>query len=201
MRAVRALTEALALRDSDTHVHSRRTVVYAAALAEELGLGSAHVEQIRVAALLHDVGKIGIPDSILRKPDPLTQTEWAVVRRHSATGSSIVAGIGLPETARWIHYLHERYDGNGYPAGLANSDIPFESRLLHAADALEAMTSERPYSNALTLEQATAALEECAGTQLDPQVALPLARLARDEDLCIERPPRIRLVRELSAAL
>jgi polar amino acid transport system substrate-binding protein len=188
-----ALAEAILARDADTYLHSQRTAAYAELLAAELGLGVPRTEEIATAALLHDVGKIGVPDAILHKREGLTAAEWAVVRSHSAIGASIVESAGLGEIARWIRHLHERFDGHGYPDGLAADRIPFESRLLHAADVLEAMTSERPYRSAVTLEQAAAEIEAVAGSQLDPAVALPLVELVRARGLRIGVMRRERL--------
>jgi putative nucleotidyltransferase with HDIG domain len=174
-----ALMETILARDADTYLHSQRTAAYAGMLCAKLGLGSVRTEEIRVAALLHDLGKIGIPDAILHKPGPLTSEEWEIVQRHSAIGASIIESAGLGRIARWVYHLHERFDGGGYPDGLVAEQTPFESRLLHAADTLDAMTAVRPYSPALTFEEATLAIEQNAGTQLDPAVALPLVGLMR----------------------
>jgi putative nucleotidyltransferase with HDIG domain len=181
MRTVNALVEAVAVKDAATYFHSRRTAFYAAILAAELGMEGEEVEVIRIAGLLHDIGKIGIPDAILLKPAGLTIEEWTVMHRHSEYGSNIIATAGMEDIAHWVQHLHERFDGGGYPDGLAGEDIPLESRLLHAADVLEAMTSPRVYRAPRTLDQAATALEQSAGTQLDPAMALPLAELIRSD--------------------
>ena len=180
MRADFALMETVLARDPATYMHSQRTAVYTDMLCAEIGLDRWHTEAIHTAALLHDVGKVGIPDAILAKPGPLDDHEWEVVRRHSAVGASILESAGMNEIARWVYHLHERFDGGGYPDGLAGEETPFESRLLHAADTLEAMTAQRPYRASLTLDEASVALEKHAGTQLDPSFALPLAALVRE---------------------
>jgi polar amino acid transport system substrate-binding protein len=174
-----ALMETILARDAATYLHSQRTAAYARMLCAKLGLGAVRTEQIRIAALLHDIGKVGIPDAILHKPGPLTSEEWELVRSHSAIGASIIESAGLGQIARWVYHLHERFDGDGYPDGLSAEEAPFESRLLHAADTLDAMTAERPYSPALSFEEATLAIEQNAGSQLDPAVALPLVGLMR----------------------
>ena len=184
-----ALAEAILARDAGTYLHSQRMALYAALLASELGLSGERIGAIRTAALLHDVGKIGICDAILYKREPLTTEEWEEVRRHSMIGASILESAGLAQIARWVYHLHERFDGDGYPDGLAGGEIPFESRLLHAADVLEAMTTERPYRAAVPLEQAAEEIEAVSGTQLDPVVALPLVELVRASGLRVNRRP------------
>jgi HD-GYP domain-containing protein (c-di-GMP phosphodiesterase class II) len=142
---------------------------------------------LRTAGVLHDVGKIGIPDAVLLKPAKLDADEFAVMRRHSELGRDIIAGAGMEDVADWVCHLHERVDGRGYPAGLGGDAIPLESRLLHCADALEAMTSSRIYRPGMELERALAELERGAGSQFDPQVALVLVELVRDGGLITDR--------------
>jgi HD-GYP domain-containing protein (c-di-GMP phosphodiesterase class II) len=137
--------------------------------------------------VLHDVGKIGIPDAVLLKPAKLDDDEFAVMRRHSELGRDIIAGAGLEEIATWVLHLHERFDGRGYPGALAAEEIPLESRILHCADALEAMTSSRIYRPGMPTERALAELERGAGTQFDPHVAAALIDLVRDGDLLTDR--------------
>ncbi len=168
---------ALANADPLTYLHSRRTASYAAALAEWLGLAPPAVEAIRTAGLLHDVGKLAIPDEILLKPQALTVGEKQVMQSHVVYGAEIVASFGEPETARWIRHHHERFDGLGYPDGLAGEAIPLESRILHAADTLEALTGTRAYRRPLGLGEALATVETVAGTQLDPDLARQLILL------------------------
>ena len=143
--AMHQLLQSLEARDPGTYRHSKRTARFAAALARDLGMRRARVEVICAAGLLHDIGKVGIPDSILHKPGLLSPEEWAVMCGHSEIGAAMVERAGLGEIANWILHLHERFDGLGYPDGLSGESIPRESRLLHAADTLEAMTSQRPY--------------------------------------------------------
>jgi HD-GYP domain-containing protein (c-di-GMP phosphodiesterase class II) len=135
--------------------------------------------------VLHDVGKIGITDSILLKPGPLTPEEFDEMRRHSELGRDIIAGAGMVEIADWVLHLHERYDGSGYPNGVAGENIPLESRILAAADALEAMTYPRVYRPALTVKDALAELERSAHTQFDPAVATMLIELVRSGQLVV----------------
>ncbi len=189
-----ALAEAILARDAATYLHCQRTALYAALLASELGLSGERVGAIRTAALLHDIGKIGICDAVLYKREPLTAEEWDEVRRHSMIGASILESAGMTEIACWVYHLHERFDGDGYPDGLSGEEIPYESRLLHAADVLEAITTDRPYRSAVSLPDAADEIEAVAGSQLDPALALPLVELVRASGLRVgdrRRPGRL----------
>ena len=188
---VHALARAVDARDGYTHMHSQRVAFYAATLASALKLGDERVEDIRMAGLLHDVGKIGIRDAILLKPGRLTREEYAVMRRHSELGRAIIAGAGLTDIAFWVGHLHERIDGGGYPDGMSGDDIPVESRILHVADALEAMTCPRAYREPRSPEQAVEELERHAGTQFDPHVVRVMARLVRERAIEVGEQPRL----------
>jgi HD-GYP domain-containing protein (c-di-GMP phosphodiesterase class II) len=183
IRTVHALARAVDAKDGYTHMHSHRVAFYAATLAISLGLDTERVEMVRTAGVLHDVGKIGIPDRILLKAGKLDDEEFTEMRRHSELGRDIIAGAGMSEIADWVCHLHERLDGRGYPFGAAGEDIPLESRILSAADALEAMTWPRVYRPALPLEDALAELENGAGSQFDPHVATHLVDLVRSGEL------------------
>jgi diguanylate cyclase (GGDEF)-like protein len=185
IRTVHALARAVDAKDGYTHLHSQRVAFYAATLAVSLGLPPERVEMIRTAGVLHDVGKIGITDGILLKPGSLTDDEFEEMRRHSELGRDIIAGAGMIEIADWVLHLHERYDGRGYPTGVAGNLIPLESRILAAADALEAMTYPRVYRPALTMDDALAELEGAAGSQFDPAVALRLVELVQSGELVV----------------
>jgi diguanylate cyclase (GGDEF)-like protein len=187
VNTVHALARAVDAKDGYTHSHSQRVARHAAELGYALGLPDERLEMLRTAGILHDVGKIGIPDAILLKPARLEPDEFAVMRRHSELGRDIIAGAGLEEIAEWVLRLHERFDGRGYPDGLAAEEIPLESRILHCADALEAMTSSRIYRPGMEVERALAELERGAGSQFDPQVALVLVELVREGDLLTDR--------------
>jgi diguanylate cyclase (GGDEF)-like protein len=187
LNTVHALARAVDAKDGYTHSHSQRVARYAAELGRALGLPEDRLEMLRTAGVLHDVGKIGIPDAVLLKPAKLEEDEFAVMRRHSELGRDIIAGAGLEEIATWVLHLHERFDGRGYPAALVAEEIPLESRILHCADALEAMTSSRIYRPGMPIEHALAELERGAGTQFDPQVAAVLIDLVRDGVLLTDR--------------
>ena len=150
--------------------HSQAVGRYARAGAHGLGLPQAAVERVALAGVLHDVGKIGVSDAILRKPGPLDDDEWVQMRAHAQLGARILAGADLPDIAEWVFAHHEKMDGSGYPLGLRGEEIPLEARILAVADAYEAMTSARPYSGAMSHDDAAAELRRCAGTQFDAGV-------------------------------
>jgi diguanylate cyclase (GGDEF)-like protein len=176
---VYALARAVDLKDGYTHQHSARVAQYAAVLARELGMSEEEIDQIRTAGILHDVGKVGVADAVLLKPARLTDDEFLEMQRHSTLGRDIVAGAGMPEIAEWVLYLHERWDGRGYPDRLEGDDIPLASRVLGVADAFEAMTSSRLYRRGMPVEKALAELEKSAGKQFDPTVANRMVELIR----------------------
>jgi diguanylate cyclase (GGDEF)-like protein len=179
VNTVHALAKAVDAKDGYTHSHSQRVARYAASLARAIGMDANGIEQVRTAGVLHDVGKIGISDALLLNPGRLNDQERDTMRRHSELGREIIAGAGMDDIARYVLHLHERWDGKGYPYGVAGDDIPLESRVLHVADALEAMTSSRVYRAALPLEEALAELEKGAGTQFDPAIAAKMVELVR----------------------
>ena len=176
---VYALARAVDLKDGYTHQHSARVAQYAAVLARELGMSEEEIDQIRTAGILHDVGKVGVADAVLLKPARLTEDEFLEMQRHSTLGRDIVAGAGMPEIAEWVLYLHERWDGRGYPDRLEADDIPLASRVLGVADAFEAMTSSRLYRRGMPVEKALEELERSAGEQFDPTVANRMVELVR----------------------
>jgi HD-GYP domain-containing protein (c-di-GMP phosphodiesterase class II) len=172
---VRTLLAALQARDFYTSSHSRQVVELALAVARRLGLDPQATRDVEQVALLHDIGKVGIPDAILQKQGPLDDDEWQLMRQHPIVGEHIITGTpGLSALAPSIRAEHERWDGGGYPDGLAGEQIPMASRITLACDALNAMTNDRPYRAAMTLERAECELESCAGTQFDPQVVAAL---------------------------
>jgi len=187
---VTALARALDARNGYTHLHSHAVAHYAASLGQALGMDADRVEALRRAGVLHDVGKVGMPDAILWKAGPLSEEEAAVVRRHSETGRDILVGAGLPDIADWVCHLHERVDGAGYPDGVAGAEIPRESRVLKVADALDAMTSPRLYQAPLSGSEALAELERGAGTEFDPEVVAALVVLVRTGKLVLHTDER-----------
>jgi HD-GYP domain-containing protein (c-di-GMP phosphodiesterase class II) len=167
----RALVGAVEAKDPCTRHHSVRVSEYAQTLGARLGLPPTLLESLRTAAILHDVGKIGIPDAVLRKPGPLTAEEYDVVKRHPDTGLRILGHASfLSAELPIIRHHHERYDGCGYPSRLAGAQIPLGARILAVADALDAMLSTRTYRENADLAGARRELQRCAGTQWDPDV-------------------------------
>lgn len=166
-----ALMEALDMRDTETQGHSRRVSEYTVTVARQLGVTEPELTQVRWGALLHDVGKIGVPDAILRKPGKLTPEEWIEMRKHPELGRRILSTIKFLDGAIPIVYCHqERFDGTGYPRGLQGEQIPLGARIFAVVDTLDAMTMNRPYRKALPYETAYEEVVRFSGTQFDPRV-------------------------------
>lgn len=162
--------ELLLQKDPDTVTHSIYTAILAVEIARKLGLGHGRIEDLRTAAKLHDIGKIGVPREILNKPTKLNQDEFRIIQTHPVVGAELLSAWDLPRAAQIVLQHHERIDGTGYPNRLAGEEIKLESRILHAADAWCAMVLDRPYRRALTREQAKAEMLRHRGTQFDPRV-------------------------------
>jgi HD-GYP domain-containing protein (c-di-GMP phosphodiesterase class II) len=178
LSTITSLARTIEAKDPYTGGHTERVAQIARMLALELGFDDAQLRAVDVGSVIHDIGKIGIPDHILLKPGKLDPEELAEMRRHPEISSYIVAELELPAIVKqMVRGHHERYDGNGYPDGLAGEEIPLAARILSVADALDAMTSDRPYRNALPLETARAEIEAQAGRQFCPRVVAALGRL------------------------
>ena len=173
-RAAASLAKAVDLRDTYTGSHSARVAELAARLAARLGLDQEQIELSRLAGSLHDLGKLAIPEEILRKPGPLTGPERLVLERHPQIGFRMLDSLGIDPVAKWILHHHERWDGTGYPDRLPGPEIPLGARIIFVVDAFDAMTSDRVYRGRLTQELALAELQRCAGTQFDPNVVAAL---------------------------
>jgi diguanylate cyclase (GGDEF)-like protein/putative nucleotidyltransferase with HDIG domain len=183
LQTMLSLAEALDLRDIGTADHSQTVGRYSALIAEELGLTEDHVKRVQTAGVLHDIGKIGLPDNILRKKAGLDEDERIQVRRHPEIGAEILGSKNFEDIRSWVLSHHERPDGKGYPQGLSADEIPLEARILAVADAYEAMTAGRVYRAAIARQSARAELLRCAGSQFDPRVvAAFLAALDREAE-------------------
>uniref|UniRef100_A0A832ED64 Response regulator n=1 Tax=Desulfacinum infernum TaxID=35837 RepID=A0A832ED64_9BACT len=168
---LRSLVNALEAKDPYTGKHSERVTQFAVELAEEMAIGETHIEMLKTVGYLHDIGKIGMPDEILNKPGALTWEEYEIVKRHPVIGESIIKDLGLgTEERAIIRHHHERWDGKGYPDGLAGHDIPLLARIVAVADAFDAMTSKRAYRDSLPVEKAVAEIVNNRNKQFDPDV-------------------------------
>jgi HD-GYP domain-containing protein (c-di-GMP phosphodiesterase class II) len=165
------LARAVDVRDDYTGRHSAHVGELARKVAERLGMSAGDIVVLECAARLHDVGKLGVPDTILQKPGPLDEAEWAIMRRHPEWGAEMVSSVpGLEQVGPLVGSHHERWDGGGYPGGLRGEAIPLAARVISACDAYEAMVSRRPYRASLTVRTALGELVAGAGSQFDPAV-------------------------------
>jgi putative nucleotidyltransferase with HDIG domain len=177
-----ALLAALDTRDTETEGHSERVAAYTMLIAQQLNLSEAELQHIEHGALLHDIGKIGVPDHILYKPGPLTPEEWEIMKQHPVIGYKMCMKIEMlrPAAPIVLHH-HERWDGRGYPYGLNGAEIPLGARIFAIADTLDAMTSDRPYRKALSFAQAREEIERCAGSQFDPELVRVFLELPEEQ--------------------
>jgi putative two-component system response regulator len=179
---LKALAAALETRDTDTHGHSERVVNFSLRLGREMGLEAAQLRSLEFGSLLHDIGKIGIPDAILRKPTRLTDEEWEKMRQHPELGGRILCGIKFLEgAARVVRQHHEKWDGSGYPLGLRAEEIDLNARIFAVADAFDAIISNRVYRAGKSYELAVAELDRCAGQHFDPEVVAAFHRVPPGE--------------------
>jgi HD-GYP domain-containing protein (c-di-GMP phosphodiesterase class II) len=189
LATIAALSRSMEAKDYYTGGHTERVSSVAVAVARRLGCSSEELDAIEIGALLHDIGKIGIPEHILRKPGPLNDEEWQVVKRHPLISEFILADIDLPATVLQIaRSSHERVDGGGYPDGLAGDDIPLPARIVLVADALDALTSDRPYRKGRSLDAAMSEMRANAGKQFCPTVIRALEEVYRDEPQALGAP-------------
>jgi HD-GYP domain-containing protein (c-di-GMP phosphodiesterase class II) len=177
-----AFNQLLDLKDLNTGVHSTRLAEWAVRVGQELGLEELQLQNLEVAALLHDIGKVGIPDSILRKPGRLDPEEYALMKKHPEYGWAVLRMLpGFERAALDILHHHESLDGTGYPAGLQGMEIPVVSRIVSVIDAFDAMVSSRPYRKGLPYDEAVRRLNEASGTQFDPLVVRTFLSFAEEE--------------------
>jgi HD-GYP domain-containing protein (c-di-GMP phosphodiesterase class II) len=178
---IAALSRSMEAKDLYTGGHTERVAAIAVALAEELGFAGDELDAIEIGALLHDIGKIGVPEPILHKPGPLDEDEWRVMKQHPVMSDSILSTVELHpfvrQAARWSH---EQIDGRGYPDGLAGDEIPMPARIVFVADAFDALTTDRPYRKARSAEAAVAEIKQNSGTQFCPDVVAALERAAAE---------------------
>jgi len=174
-----AMNQLLDLKDLNTGVHSTRLAEWAVRIGRELGLDDGYLQDLEVAAILHDIGKVGIPDSILKKPAKLTDEERALMQKHPEYGWGVLRVVpGFERASLLVLHHHEAYDGSGYPAGLRGEEIPIGSRIVSIIDSFDAMVSSRPYRKGLPLEEAVRRLEAGMGTQFDPTVTPRFIQMA-----------------------
>src|SRR5207247_4310149 len=177
---LRALTAALETRDAETHRHSERVVTFSLRLGREYGLNGPQMNALEFGSLLHDIGKIGVPDAILRKPSQLTEEEWVRMREHPLHGQQILRGIEFLEGAsRVVAQHHEKWDGSGYPLGLHAEEIDICARIFAVADAFDAITSDRVYRRGKSYDEAAKELNAWAGTQFDARVVAAFHRVPK----------------------
>ena len=186
---LKALVQALESRDSETHGHSERVVTFSLRLGHELGLDKDALRNLELGALLHDIGKIGVPDAILRKPAALNQQEWDKMKLHPQHGQKILRNIPfLENAAQVVSQHHEKWDGSGYPYGIRGEDIDLSARIFAVADAFDAMVSDRVYRRGRPYQDAIEELERCAGTQFDPLVVEAFKAIPKEDwDVLRER--------------
>lgn len=176
-----AMANAIEARTPESSQHIEHITGYASVIAEYLGWSGKRLNTLRFAAILHDIGKIHVPASVLFKPGPLEPAEWELVRRHPVTGAEMIKDVPfLQDCVPIVRHHHERWDGQGYPEGLAGAEIPEGSRILSVADSLDSMTTDRRYAPACTFDQAIATIADLAGSQFDPQVVSALQRAWQD---------------------
>lgn len=179
-QVVAKLVAVLGLRDPELATHGRHTAEIATAIGGQLGLDVSALDRLYVAGQLHDIGKLGVSEAILWKPAGLNRAEWREVRTHPEEGHHLVADVVHPDVAAAVLYHHERVDGDGYPFGIDATTVALTARVVQVADAIDAMTSDRPYQPALPLEVARAEIERCAGSQFDPEVVAAASRMVAE---------------------
>jgi response regulator RpfG family c-di-GMP phosphodiesterase len=182
IKTIRAFAVAVEVKDLYTHGHSEKVKEYAVRIAKQLGLPHHEIERIQYAGLLHDIGKIGISEAILNKPGKLTAQEFQEIKKHPEMGAKIIADVPFLKTlVPLVLHHHEFFGGGGYPANLSGADIPFGARILSVSDAYEAMTSNRPYRNSMSQEEALSILENAKGMQFDPTIVDAFTAIMRSE--------------------
>jgi len=194
LNLIETLANSLDERDKYTHGHSRRVTNLSLAIADKISLENNELEILRLSSMLHDIGKIGVPDSILLKQERLSDEEFELIKKHPAQGVHILAPMNhdpkILNIISIVRHHHERYDGNGYPDGLNGENIPLLARIVAISDGYDAMTSDRPYRKGLTREMALTEIENGAGTQYDPHLAMKFVSMMKQfgESKCPQQP-------------
>jgi putative nucleotidyltransferase with HDIG domain len=182
LQMIQSLALSVETKDPYTKGHSERVAELSEELATKMGLLQSDVERVRIAGILHDIGKIGVSENLLGKKDKLEECEYEVVKLHSMEGQNILKPLYfLKDILPAIYHHHERFDGKGYPVGLSGREIPLWARIIQVADTYDAMTSERPYRAALTEEQAIKEITNCSGTQLDPVISHIMVKIIKSK--------------------
>ncbi|MBD0373967.1 MAG: HD-GYP domain-containing protein, partial [Pyrinomonadaceae bacterium] len=195
---VKALAAAIDGKDPYTRGHSERVARFSVAMAQRLGLSDDEVEKIRISALLHDVGKIGIDDNILKKPSALTDEEYEIMKKHPQKGYKIMSQIpAMKEFLPGMYMHHEMINGQGYPQGLKGDEIPLMARIVSVADTFDAMTTDRPYQRAMKFEDAVERVKSFVGTRYDEQVVAALVAACEEGQIA---PGRVRLKKPAASA-
>lgn len=188
-KTIKSIAQALDAKDKYTHGHSMRVTLYALALAKKMDLPDELLEEIETTGLLHDIGKIAIPERILLKPGKLTDEEYEIIKTHPELGERLVEGIEkLKLISGWLKSHHERYDGRGYPDGLVGEEIPISSRIIAIADTYDAMTSSRSYRSALSHHDAMNEISRCSGSQFDPNLSKLFAEIGPEIEMLKNNP-------------
>jgi HD-GYP domain-containing protein (c-di-GMP phosphodiesterase class II) len=191
LNSIRMLAAAIDAKDPYTRGHSERVARYSVAIGKQMGLTPLEMKNLRISALLHDVGKIGIDDRILRKPGALTEEEYEIMKRHPEKGAAIMGGVAqLADAIPGIKCHHEKWAGGGYPAGLAGEMIPLQARIVAVADTFDAMTTNRPYQKAMQLDYVVERILSFAGTRFDPRVVESFVSAVREGNIAIDEPVR-----------
>ncbi|MBE5959110.1 MAG: response regulator [Lachnospiraceae bacterium] len=190
LHVVQTIADAIDAKDTYTNGHSGRVAEYSKEIARRYGYSSEKQEEIYIMGLLHDVGKIGVPDAVINKPGKLTDEEYEIIKTHPVRGAKILQNIvEMPQLVTGARWHHERFDGRGYPDGLSGEDIPEEARIIAVADAYDAMTSHRSYRDVIPQEVVKSEFEKCSGTQFDPRfAAIMLEIIKEDVDYKLHEP-------------
>jgi len=202
MGSIRMLANAIDEKDVYTRGHSERVAFYSAAIAKHLGMSPEEVERVHLSGIIHDVGKIGIEDKILRKPAALTEDEYEIMKQHPRKGEHILAAVPMLKKMAGAGLMHhENWDGSGYPDGLKAEQIPLLGRIVSVADAFDAMTTDRPYSKSMTFEAALARLRFLAGKKFDPECVTAIEKAAAAGDLTPAKARRAAVASRQQAAV